>query len=196
MPRLFVGLEIPPDIAFALSLKRGGLVGARWIDPEKFHITLRFIGDVDDRTADDVVEGLDTVDRSPFELTLTNLDMFASRNPHSLWAGVIQSQDLLDLQADVERCVRRARLEPDSRKFTPHVTLARLKGVRYEEAARYLTERGDFQSLPFKVNSFVLLSSRKGIGGGPYVVEERFELYDDAAYELDYLEDASFSTSF
>ncbi|NMA98224.1 MAG: hypothetical protein GX970_08965, partial [Phyllobacteriaceae bacterium] len=64
MPRLFTGLEIPPDIGFALSLKRGGLMGARWIDPDDYHLTLRFIGDVDGQTADDIADGLDRLSNS------------------------------------------------------------------------------------------------------------------------------------
>ena len=47
LPRLFTGLEVPYDVQLALSLKRGGLLGSRWIDPENYHITLCFIGDVD-----------------------------------------------------------------------------------------------------------------------------------------------------
>ena len=64
MPRLFTGLEIPSDVGFALSLKRGGLNGARWIDPENYHITLRFIGDVDNQTANEVVDNLDYLSES------------------------------------------------------------------------------------------------------------------------------------
>ena len=56
MPRLFTGLEVPHQVGLALSLKRGGLVGARWIDPENYHITLRFIGDVDHHTASEVAD--------------------------------------------------------------------------------------------------------------------------------------------
>ena len=62
MPRLFTALEIPSSIAFQLSLLRGGLPGARWIDPENYHITLRFIGDIDPRTADEVGRALMRVD--------------------------------------------------------------------------------------------------------------------------------------
>ena len=54
MPRLFTGLEIPREVGQTLSLLRGGLPGARWIDPENYHITLRFIGDIDDRLAHDI----------------------------------------------------------------------------------------------------------------------------------------------
>ena len=54
MPRLFTGLEIPQEIGQSLSSLRGGLPGARWIDPENYHVTLRFIGDIDDYIADEI----------------------------------------------------------------------------------------------------------------------------------------------
>ena len=54
MPRIFTALEIPRDVALALSMLRGGLPGARWIDAENYHVTLRFIGDVDDTVAHEV----------------------------------------------------------------------------------------------------------------------------------------------
>ncbi len=86
MPRLFTALEIPAEIAFSLSLLRGGLPGARWVDPENYHITLRFIGDIDHRTADEVVRALLRVDRPSFELALSGLDAFGGNKPHSIVA--------------------------------------------------------------------------------------------------------------
>ena len=86
MPRLFTALEIPAPIAFQLSLLRGGLPGARWVDPENYHITLRFIGDIDQRTADEVGRALIRVDRPGFELALSGLDAFGGRKPHSIVA--------------------------------------------------------------------------------------------------------------
>ena len=85
MPRLFTGLEIPPDVGFALSLKRGGLSGARWIDPENYHITLRFIGDVDGKMADEVVDSLDRLSNSlQFSIRLTHLGSFGGDKPRAL----------------------------------------------------------------------------------------------------------------
>ena len=66
MPRLFTALEIPAPLVFSLSLLRGGLPGARWVDPENYHITLRFIGDIDQRTADEIGQALERVDRPRF----------------------------------------------------------------------------------------------------------------------------------
>ena len=177
MPRLFTGLEIPPDTGFALSLKRGGLSGARWIDPENYHITLRFIGAVDNQTANDVVDNLDYLsDSLRFPIRLTHLGTFGGDKPRALYAGVEPSEVLTRLQAAQERMLQRAGLVPEGRKFVPHVTLARLRGTAPEEVARYIAEAGRFEPLTFSVARFVLFSSRDSVGGGPYVVEEAYPL--------------------
>lgn len=176
MPRLFTALEIPQSAALSLSLLRGGVPGARWIDRENFHITLRFIGDVDHRTADEVAEALDRVRRQQFMLTLSGTGFFGNKKPHSIWAGVQPVSELSTLQADLERICQRMGLPAEPRKFTPHVTLARLKNARVDDVVHYLTGRGDFQALPFTVTKFVLMSSRDSVGGGPYVVEEEYPL--------------------
>ena len=178
MPRLFTALEIPRNAAMSLSLLRGGLPGARWIDVENYHITLRFIGDVDGRTADEVVDRLDRIDRPEFQLSLNGIGSFGSKKPHSIWAGVTPAPELFALQGEIERICQRIGLPPDPRKFVPHVTLARLKASRVDEVVHYLSGRGDFQSLPFLVSRFVLLSSRDSVGGGPYLTEEVFPLHE------------------
>ncbi|HSM42526.1 MAG TPA: RNA 2',3'-cyclic phosphodiesterase [Afifellaceae bacterium] len=176
MPRLFTALELPADIVFSLSLLRGGLPGARWIDKENYHVTLRFIGDVDGRTADAVAESLEQISRTSFSLQLNGLGAFGSRKPHSVWAGITMTPKLNDLQAELERRIRRVGLEPERRKFAPHVTLARLRGTSEADVANYLALRGDFRSPPFPVGRFVLFSSRASKGGGPYIIEEAYPL--------------------
>lgn len=176
MPRLFTALEIPQNAAMSLSLLRGGLPGARWIDRENFHITLRFIGDVDHRTADEVVAALDRVRRHQFELTLSGTGFFGSKKPHSIWAGVQQTPALMALQAEHERICQRIGLPAEPRKFTPHVTLARLRNARVDDVVHYLTGRGNFVTGPFTASRFVVMSSRDSVGGGPYVMEEAYPL--------------------
>lgn len=178
MPRLFTALEIPRNVAMSLSLLRGGLPGARWIDVENYHITLRFIGDVDGRTADEIVDRLDRIDRTEFQMTLTGIGSFGSKKPHSIWAGVAPSPEIYALQAEIERICQRIGLPPDPRKFTPHVTLARLKNCRLDDTVQYLSGRGNFYTAPFMVSRFVLLSSKESVGGGPYLTEEVFPLQD------------------
>ncbi|MCA0339032.1 RNA 2',3'-cyclic phosphodiesterase [Shinella sp. 838] len=178
MPRLFVALEVPRNAAMSLSLLRGGLPGARWIDVENFHITLRFIGDIDGRTADEVVDKLDRIERPEFQLALSGMGSFGSKKPHSVFAGVTQAPEMYALQGEIERICQRLGLLADPRKFTPHVTLARLRNARTEDVAHYLSGRGNFYTAPFTVNRFVLMSSKESVGGGPYLTEEVFPLYE------------------
>jgi 2'-5' RNA ligase len=177
MPRLFTALEIPRDAALSLSLLRGGLPGARWIDVENYHLTLRFIGDVEGHVADEIANALDRVRRPAFQLTLCGVGTFGSKKPHALWAGVAASPDLSALQAEIERICQRIGVPGDPRKFMPHVTLARLKNANPVEVAGYLSSRGNFRAAPFRVGRFVLMSSRDSVGGGPYVVEEAWPLH-------------------
>ena len=160
MPRLFTGVEIPPDVGQALATLRGGLPGARWIDPENYHLTLRFIGDVDDSVAHEVASMLGRVKRGPFELYMEGLTSFGGRKPRAVVASVAPMQ--------------RIGLEPEGRKFTPHVTLARLRESSSQQVAEYLSARGYFRTSPFRVSRFVLFSSRASVGGGPYVVEASY----------------------
>ncbi|MEM6666044.1 MAG: RNA 2',3'-cyclic phosphodiesterase [Pseudomonadota bacterium] len=176
MPRLFVALALPDAVRTRLSFLRGGLPGARWIDPENFHITLRFIGDVDGDVAEDAAAALTRVDAEPFPLTLTGLGSFGHGRPHSIWAGVDPSTPLVALQDSIERTLQHAGLAPDPRKFTPHVTLARLRGVRPDEVARYLEEQGGVDGGTVHVSRFVLFSSRDSRGGGPYIPEVTYPL--------------------
>jgi 2'-5' RNA ligase len=176
MPRLFTGLEIPSDIGQALSTLRGGLPGARWINPENYHLTLRFIGDVDDTVAHEVASLLGRVKRGAFDLHLDGLTSFGGRKPRAVVANVSPAQALLDVQAEQERLMQRIGLEPEGRKYTPHVTVARLRESSSRDVAEYLAARGFFRTSPFKVSRFVLFSSRASVGGGPYVVEASYPL--------------------
>ena len=176
MPRLFTGIEIPADISERLALLRGGIPGARWIDKENYHITLRFIGDIDMRTADEVADALGRIDRTAFPVTIDGIGSFGTRKPHSIIARIQPTRPLLELQAEQERLMQRLGLPAEQRKFTPHITLARVRGVNERELANYLFQRGGLMSRPFEVSEFVLFSSRNSVGGGPYLVEETYPL--------------------
>ncbi|MCU0790960.1 MAG: RNA 2',3'-cyclic phosphodiesterase [Nitratireductor sp.] len=176
MPRLFTALEVPGDVALSLSFLRGGLPGARWIDAENYHITLRFIGDTDFRTADELVNALARVERGPVKIRLSGLDAFGGNKPHSIHACVERNAGLTELQAEHERIAQRVGLKPEGRKFVPHVTIARLRGAKGSDVGHYLSLRGLYSAPPFLATSFVLYSSKDSVGGGPYIVEDRFPL--------------------
>jgi 2'-5' RNA ligase len=176
MPRLFTGIEIPAEISERLALLRGGIPGARWIDKENYHLTLRFIGDVDMHIANDIADALGRVDRFAFPLTIDGIGSFGTRKPHSIVARVQPTRPLLELQAEQERLMQRLGLPAEQRKFTPHITLARVRGANGRDLADYLYLRGGLVSRPFEVSQFVLFSARSSIGGGPYIAEEAYPL--------------------
>ena len=143
MPRLFTGLEIPDDVRQSLSMLRGGLPGARWIDPENYHLTLRFIGDVDDvHGARDRLHARQGAARRLRAAARRRCrrSAAASRAPWSRRSR--RRRAVMELQAEHERLMQRIGIEPEGRKFTPHVTLARLRDTSSREVAEYLSARG------------------------------------------------------
>jgi 2'-5' RNA ligase len=185
MPRLFTGIELPEDIVRRLSMLRAGLNGASWIDPENYHITMRFVGDISDEDACHFADALADIHFDSFEMELSGLGSFGGNKPRSLWAAVKPSPALALLQKGHERAARRAGLPPETRNFVPHVTLARLRNVSPFAAAEYLARHGGFFAAPFPVSRFVLFSSRPNHGGGPYLVEEGYPSWDNAFAEDD-----------
>jgi 2'-5' RNA ligase len=176
MPRLFTGLEIPSHVSSRLSLLKGGIPGARWVEPENYHITLCFIGDIDNLLAREIAFSLDQIDRASFEIIIDGLTILGSEKPRALVAHVQDSLALSQLQSEQERMMRRLGMIPETRKFIPHITLARLKNTAPSDAATFLGARGMFEASKFLASRFVLYSSRNSIGGGPYVVEAAYPL--------------------
>lgn len=176
MPRLFTGLELPDDVATDLDLMKGGIMGARWIDRESFHLTLRFIGDIDDVLAREIAYALDGVTARPFSLRLRGMGVFGGNKPHTLYAEVEESPDLRRLQSIHERICQVLGLAAEGRKFMPHVTLARLKDPDPFALHGYIASHNLYKSRTFEVSRFVLFSSRPSRGGGPYAVEESYQL--------------------
>jgi 2'-5' RNA ligase len=176
MPRLFTAIEVPQAVGQVLAMLRGGLPGARWLDIENYHVTLSFIGDIDDALARDVADALDGLRRVSFDVEIDGVDAFGGARPKSVFARVVPAPPLIDLQAAQERVLRRLGVRLEGRQYTPHVTLARL---RAEATARltadWLELRGGGR-LTFPAQRFVLMSSRDSVGGGPYIVEEAYDL--------------------
>jgi len=175
MPRLFTAVEIPAEVGQSLALLRGGLPGARWVEPENYHLTLRFIGDIDEALAEEVADLLGKVERPAFDLRIEGLESFGGNKPRAVVAAVPSVVQLVELQAEHERIMQRVGLQPD-RKYKPHVTLARLRDTSSRQVADFLSTRQPFRSSSFPVSRFVLYSSRASVGGAPYVIEAEYPL--------------------
>ena len=161
MPRLFVSIALPEHIQDDLVQLFGDVPGARWVDPEQLHLTLRFIGEVDGLVGHDVREALDRVHAEPFPLRLEGVGHFPPRGrAHTLWAGLAPSQPLMTLRQRVESVLRRLEIDPDRRKYAPHVTLARLKSSPRDAVGHFLTTNAMFRTEEFLVEDFRLFSSQ------------------------------------
>ena len=174
MMRLFTGLELPSDIGLDLNFMQGGVMGARWIDRESFHITLRFIGDIDHNLGRDVAVALDDADIRPFSISLKGIDVFGGNKPHAIIARVEENAELSRLQAAQERICQSHGLAPEGRKYIPHVTLARLRDPDPQALRVFIESHALYRSRPFTIERFVLFSSKPSRGGGPYAVEESY----------------------
>ncbi|MCB1490329.1 MAG: RNA 2',3'-cyclic phosphodiesterase [Rhodobiaceae bacterium] len=176
MPRLFTAIRLPDAVADGLAPLMAGLRGARWIERDDLHITLRFIGDVDGATADDIAEALAEQQEDNFTLSLTGVDAFGGDSPRSVHATVAPAPGLFALQAAQERMMQRLGLKPERRKYTPHVTLARLRHANRGEVAFWLSSQGDYRSVEWNADAFHLMTARDSTGGGPYVSVMRVPL--------------------
>jgi 2'-5' RNA ligase len=180
MPRLFVALALPYDVRLRLTWLCAGVAGAHWAGIDQLHVTLRFIGDVDGIVADDVAESLADVDDRSFDLALKGIGNFdKGRYPTVLWVGVADKAPLVRLHEKIERRLERIGLEPEARKYHPHVTLARLKGAYRDRVGAYLAHHGEFATAPVKVDLFHLFSSHRGNDGAVYRIERSYALDGD-----------------
>jgi RNA 2',3'-cyclic 3'-phosphodiesterase len=175
MPRLFTGLELPPDVALDLQIMSGGIPGSRWMDPANYHLTIRFIGDIEQGLAREIALELDHLRFKPFSLRLKGVGIFGGNKPHSLYASVEDNAELRRLHDVQERLCQTLGLPAESRKFLPHVTLARLKDAEPRALQRWVEVHSLYSTAPFTVAAFVLFSSRPLKGGGPYGVEAEYQ---------------------
>jgi len=160
MPRLFIAIDLPERIKDDITATYVALPGARWIDEAHLHLTLRFIGEVPGDVADRIANALRSVSGPSFSLTMKNVGFFPPRRePRILWAGVAENEELMRLQARIERSLIAVGIDPDGRKFHPHVTVARLNGTPSHKVAPYVTHHSLFATEQFSVSAFHLYSS-------------------------------------
>ncbi|MCW0235810.1 MAG: RNA 2',3'-cyclic phosphodiesterase [Ferrovibrio sp.] len=177
MIRLFVALRFPDDIRRSLAALCAGVPGARWARPDQFHLTLRFIGEVDGRTARAISEELSSVIMPDFDLELFGTGTFGDkRRANTLWAGVRPNPALNRLQEKVDNAMLRVGLPPDRRKFTPHVTLARLNNAPFDRIGAFLSHHALYAGPVYHCDRFVLCSSFLSSSGAIYTPEHVYRL--------------------
>ena len=174
--RLFVALALPDDVAQSLAALQTGVPGARWMTRDQMHLTLRFIGEADGRDRAAIDDALATISAPGFSVELKGVGSFGGKRPHALWAGVAANEALHHLQRKIESALQRSGLEADGRKYTPHVSLAKLKGTPHGAVMDFLTDHALYASAPFSVGGFILYSSLLTPNGSIYRAEKAYRL--------------------
>jgi len=168
MLRLFVGIGFPPELKLRLSLLQTRLPGARWLDAGNLHLTLRFIGEVDESEAADIDAALARVKARRFTLQLAGTGTFGHGKLRTLWVGVEREPTLSTLRDRIEQALIRTGVPPEPRKFTPHVTLARLQNPTVPDLLAFLAAHAGFRAAPFPVEHFSLIASFPTKAGSVY----------------------------
>ncbi|RPF70688.1 RNA 2',3'-cyclic phosphodiesterase [Aurantiacibacter spongiae] len=172
--RLFVALRPPEDVADTLLDTMEGLPGARWQDADNLHLTLRFIGEVDRAQFEDICTVLSRLHFDPFEVRLAGVGHFERKGrARAIWARGEASLDLLALQERVERACRRAGCPPETRKFVPHVTLARLNSGS-APVGPWLAAHGDLAPRTWRADHVSLFESDLTPNGAVYEELHKF----------------------
>ena len=176
--RLFVGLELPWEVRQRMALLMGaGIPGARWVPAENYHLTLRFIGEAPRHLAEEIDHALAALKAPSVALTLAGIGTFAKGGrSQSLWLGVARSEPLERLQSKIETALQRCGLEPERRRFQPHVTLARLDNAAEAKLAGFVQAHNLFRTDPVTVEHFTLFRSLLGKEQPVYTPEVEYPL--------------------
>jgi 2'-5' RNA ligase len=165
--RLFIGIRPPVPVRETLIDTMEALDGARWQDDEQLHLTLRFVGEVERPDANDLADALANIVWPPFELALQGVSHFERKGmPNAIWARVAPTPELEGLRAKVERVCDLAGHGRETRRFMPHITIARLNR-RTGPIAPWLAHHSALGST-WQVDSFALFESHLRTSGAHY----------------------------
>lgn len=174
--RVFIAIKLPENIKEELdrlvTLLKRSISNVKWVEKENFHITLRFIGEVDEDKVFQIAKILEEVSSrfSPFEVELGGLGKF----PHVLWVGIEKGSDILrNIAYAIEGSLLREGFQPTDKLFSPHITLGRLK----KEIKKLPLEVG-FGPLSFTVDSIILMQSQLFPTGPVYTSIKIIKLKD------------------
>jgi 2'-5' RNA ligase len=177
MLRLFVALALPPSVKAQLAAISGGIPGARWVPPENYHLTLRFIGEVESWRAEEVDLALAAIRAPRFDLALAGIGTFEKAGRiQSLHVTAERSEALARLQTKVETALQRIGLERERKRFAPHVTLARTDRAETHKLISFVQTHSLFRAPPVTIEHFCLFSSFLGKEAAHYVPEVEYDL--------------------
>ena len=175
--RLFTAVTLPDAVKEEIESICIGLPYVRWVKKDQLHITLCFLGEVDQNRLQEIQESLSEISFDPFSLQMNGVGQFlTAKDINAVWLGVQDEERIVSLQKSVSRQLRALKIPVDKKKYKPHLTLARIKRSSDEKIREYMQEFSKFHSHPFTVDSFQLISSRLYADGPVHTVESVFPL--------------------
>ena len=180
VPRLFVAVGLPDSFKAAVRQLQSGLPNARWVQADSLHLTLAFIGDVNEGTQRGIEAGLNSVSAPALDLNISGLGRFPPRGaPRVLWVGIAPEAGIAVLAQAVRSTLENIGMPGERREFRPHVTVARFRQrAPAAELERYLAANKHFRTGQARFASFHLFSSELRPGGARYTIERSFPLAD------------------
>jgi 2'-5' RNA ligase len=184
--RIFIALDIPAGIRARIreymDRARGYAPEARWARPEGVHLTLKFVGEVNDAKVQEIKTALAAVKAQPFEVKFSGAGFFPTpKSPRVFWIGVEGGKSLSQLAHSVDNITHLAGIAKEERAYSPHLTLARAgagSGSAHQlRPLQYLLEKEEMPQFgTMTAQEFWLYRSELARGGAKYTKLERFQL--------------------
>lgn len=180
--RLFVAVDLPDYVCDSLDALREDLKGFHWVPAERFHLTLKFIGEMPGQLQEAIENALGSFSVGSFLLPVKGVGRFPERgNAHAVWAGLGTGHPrLFQLQKRIDDALFNIGIEPEKRRYQPHITLARVNHASQESVRQYLKRHDNFEAPPFEVKQFHLYRSELADGLRRHVREQTRDLQDDS----------------
>jgi len=157
--RLFIAIPIPDDIKKKLIGLQRPVKGVRWVPEEQLHLTLKFVGILEDARARQLNRALEKIRFDPFDIAISSTGFFPENgSPRVFWAGITHREELFNLQRDVDEIASKSGIENDRFTYLPHVTLARIK-KRTVNRDQICPPGEDLCSRKFIADRFILYQS-------------------------------------
>ncbi|WP_420265514.1 RNA 2',3'-cyclic phosphodiesterase [Candidatus Magnetominusculus dajiuhuensis] len=182
--RTFIAIDISGAQRAAIGHTIGTLkplrADVKWVRPENLHLTVKFLGDLDEGAVDKIALTLKelTAGYAPFQIELRTIGAFSSlKRPDIIWTGVTKSPELDSLAADIEEGLSLIGIKKEGRPFSPHLTIARVKSLRdYTPLYEKLCAISDKDFGVCDVREIALMRSELTPGGAQYTRLKSFPL--------------------
>ncbi len=177
--RTFIAIDMPDSIkGYLTSLGDPSIAGVRWIPRMNFHLTMRFVGDIEAEPMEKLQHHLTEVKVSPFTLNIGKVGFFPTKGPPKvIWAGLGTGHPLLfQLRQQIDDAVLRAGINCEMRDFVPHITIGRCTTAHPQSLKTLVSTRDNAHGPVFRVNEFSLFESRLSPRGSQYLEIESFPL--------------------